>query len=41
VLSGLLETQAARVQQAYARAGMIQRTRLIRGDWATLVLEKL
>ncbi len=41
VLSGLLETQAARVQQAYARAGMVQRTRLVRGDWATLVLERL
>lgn len=41
VLSGLLETQAARVQAAYARQHMVQRHRLIRGDWATLVLEKL
>lgn len=41
VLSGLLETQAAKVQAAYARQHMVQRQRLIRGDWATLVLEKL
>jgi ribosomal protein L11 methyltransferase len=41
VLSGLLETQAARVQAAYARQRMVQRRRLIRGDWATLVLEKV
>ncbi|HQZ13654.1 MAG TPA: 50S ribosomal protein L11 methyltransferase [Devosia sp.] len=41
VLSGLLETQAGRVQTAYARAGMVQRRRLVRGEWATLVLEKL
>ena len=41
VLSGLLETQATRVQSAYARQHMVQRRRLIRGEWATLVLERL
>lgn len=40
VLSGLLETQAARVQAAYARQGMILTRRLIRGDWATLLLQR-
>ena len=40
VLSGLLATQALRVQSAYARAGMYAVRKLIRGDWATLVLEK-
>lgn len=38
ILSGLLETQAARVQGAYARQGMVVSRKLIRGDWATLVL---
>lgn len=40
VLSGLLETQAPRVQSAYARQGMTVARKLIRGDWATLVLHK-
>jgi ribosomal protein L11 methyltransferase len=40
VLSGLLETQAARVQAAYAREGMLLTRKLIRGDWSTLVLQK-
>jgi ribosomal protein L11 methyltransferase len=40
VLSGLLATQALRVQLAYARAGMVLTRKLIRGEWATLVLEK-
>jgi ribosomal protein L11 methyltransferase len=40
ILSGLLETQANWVSAAYARQGMILRRRLVRGDWATLVLEK-
>ncbi len=41
ILSGLLITQAARVVSAYARQGMVLRQRLERGDWATLILEKL
>jgi ribosomal protein L11 methyltransferase len=40
VLSGLLVTQALRIQLAYARAGMVLVRKLIRGDWATLVLER-
>ncbi|MEO6014933.1 MAG: 50S ribosomal protein L11 methyltransferase [Devosia sp.] len=41
ILSGLLITQAARVTAAYARQGLVLRQRLERGDWATLMLEKL
>jgi ribosomal protein L11 methyltransferase len=41
VLSGLLETQAARVISAYARQGMVLRQKIIKKDWATLILEKL
>ena len=40
ILSGLLETQAVRVAAAYALQGMVLRRRLVRGDWATLILEK-
>lgn len=40
VLSGLLETQASRVQAAYAREGFILARKLVRGDWATLILER-
>lgn len=40
ILSGLLSTQAARVATAYAMQGMVLRQRLIRGDWAILILEK-
>ena len=40
VLSGLLATQALRVQLAYARHGLTLTRKLIRGDWATLVLAK-
>ena len=40
VLSGLLATQATRVQTAYARQSMIVSRKFVRGDWATLVLEK-
>lgn len=40
VLSGLLATQALRIQLAYARQGMVTERKLIRGDWATLVLRK-
>jgi ribosomal protein L11 methyltransferase len=40
VLSGLLVTQAARVANAYLAQGLVLRRKLIRGDWATLVLEK-
>jgi ribosomal protein L11 methyltransferase len=40
VLSGLLTTQALRVQLAYARQGMFVRRKLMRGAWTTLVLTK-
>jgi ribosomal protein L11 methyltransferase len=40
ILSGLLATQATRVASAYATQGVVLRQRLIRGDWATLILEK-
>jgi ribosomal protein L11 methyltransferase len=40
VLSGLLDTQALRVQAAYQRHGMLLVRKLVRGEWATLVLEK-
>jgi ribosomal protein L11 methyltransferase len=41
ILSGLLVTQSSKVSAAYARQGMVLRHRLERGDWATLMLEKL
>ncbi len=41
ILSGLLTPQAARVTAAYARQGIVLRQRLERGDWSTLMLEKL
>ncbi len=40
ILSGLLATQAQRVAAAYAMQGMVLRRRLVRGEWATLILEK-
>lgn len=40
VLSGLLDAQAPRVQAVYASHGMPLRRKLVRGDWATLLLEK-
>ena len=40
ILSGLLATQAAWVANAYRQQRVILRDRLIRGDWATLILEK-
>jgi ribosomal protein L11 methyltransferase len=40
ILSGILNTQAARVISAYARAGAALRQRLVRGEWTTLLLEK-
>ncbi len=39
VLSGLLTGEADRVAGAYARRGLRERTRRVRGDWAALVLE--
>jgi len=41
ILSGLLVPQAARIVAAYQRQGMVLRQRLERGDWATLLLERL
>lgn len=40
VLSGLLNTQAARIVAAYRQQGMVLRDRIVRGDWTTLTLEK-
>jgi ribosomal protein L11 methyltransferase len=41
ILSGILVHQAPRVLAAYSRMGMVVKQRLVRGDWATLMLEKL
>ncbi len=41
ILSGILDTQAARVSAAYARQSMVLRHKLIRREWVTLILEKL
>jgi len=41
ILSGLLERQAGSVAAAYNRCGMVLRQRLVRKEWATLILEKL
>lgn len=40
ILSGLLATQSAWVANAYRAQSIVLRQRLIRGDWATLILEK-
>jgi ribosomal protein L11 methyltransferase len=40
ILSGLLATQSAWVANAYRQQRIVLRQRLIRGDWATLILEK-
>lgn len=40
VLSGILTHQAARVLAAYRQQGVVLKERLIRGEWATLLLEK-
>jgi len=41
ILSGLLERQAAGVISAYALNGAVLRSRIIRKEWATLILERL
>ncbi len=40
VLAGLLDTQAEAVTAAYRRQGMMAGTRVVRGEWPTLVLRK-
>lgn len=40
ILSGLLVTQAAWVANAYRQQNVVLRQRLVRGDWATLILAK-
>jgi ribosomal protein L11 methyltransferase len=40
ILSGLLASQATRVATAYAMQNVTLQQRLVRGDWATLILEK-
>jgi ribosomal protein L11 methyltransferase len=41
ILSGLLDSQAQRVLNAYNRAGMVLRHKFQRKEWTTLVLERL
>jgi ribosomal protein L11 methyltransferase len=41
ILSGILIPQAARVVSAYATQGIVLRRRLERGEWATLIMEKV
>jgi ribosomal protein L11 methyltransferase len=41
ILSGILTTQAQRVIAAYGAQRIRFRSRLVRGDWTTLLLEKL
>jgi ribosomal protein L11 methyltransferase len=40
ILSGLLATQSAWVANAYRAQNIVLRQRLIRGEWATLILER-
>lgn len=40
ILSGLLDTQATRVIAAYAKQGLVLKQKIVRKDWATLILEK-
>jgi ribosomal protein L11 methyltransferase len=40
ILSGLLATQCAWVANAYRAQNIVLRQRLIRGEWATLILER-
>jgi ribosomal protein L11 methyltransferase len=40
ILSGLLVTEADRVSEAYARRGMCERRRRVRGEWAALALRR-
>jgi ribosomal protein L11 methyltransferase len=40
VLSGILERQARGVTAAYARQGMTLRQKIVRKEWATLILER-
>lgn len=41
ILSGILNRQASRVVSAYAQQGIALRRKLERGDWTTLILERL
>lgn len=41
ILSGLLATQAAWVANAYRQQNIMLRQKLVRGEWATLILEKI
>lgn len=41
ILSGILDSQAARVTAAYARQSMVLRQKLTRKEWVTLILERL
>lgn len=40
ILSGILAGQAARVASAYRQQGMVLRSRIVKGSWVTLTLDK-
>ena len=40
ILSGILNTQAARVIAAYGRQGIVLSQKLVRKEWTTLILER-
>lgn len=40
ILSGILNHQAPRVLAAYSRQGMVLKTKIIKKEWSTLVLER-
>ncbi len=41
ILSGILNEQAARVVAAYARQGIVLKTKLVRKEWSTLIMERI
>lgn len=41
ILSGILNHQAPRVVAAYSRQGMVLRTRIVKKEWTTLMLERV
>jgi len=41
ILSGILNTQAARVVAAYARQSVVLRQKIIKKEWTTLIMERI
>lgn len=41
VLSGILNSQVARVRAAYAQQRIVLRDRVVRGEWTTLILQRI